>query len=159
MQLLLMRHGEAVDEAPGLGDAGRWLTRRGRDTTREVARWVAAHHPPTEILSSSLVRAVQTAEIVAAAVDLRAPISAHPEVSSGDLRALVGKLALRSAAPRVMVVGHEPILSELLLTLTGDLPWRGFKKSAVCAVAWSGAGASRFEWSLDPDGLSVSHSP
>ena len=38
MDILIIRHGEAVDEAPGLGDAGRWLTGKKRKMTRKVGR-------------------------------------------------------------------------------------------------------------------------
>ena len=70
MLLLLIRHGLAVDDAPGLGDAGRWLTEKGRVATHRVARRVRKLKKlrPTAIWTSALVRSAQTAEVFAAGV-------------------------------------------------------------------------------------------
>ena len=65
MEILLIRHGHAVDEAPGLDDGGRWLSGKGRKVTRRVARWLSEKKKrrPVALWTSPLVRAVQTAEL------------------------------------------------------------------------------------------------
>src|SRR5262245_29492118 len=111
MEILLVRHGHAVDDAPGLGDAGRWLSARGRKTTRRVARWLAKSKKrrPALIWTSPLVRATQTAEIVAAYGNYKGEIRALAELSPGrdpgDLRKLLAEAP--DLGPLVLV-GHEP---------------------------------------------------
>jgi phosphohistidine phosphatase len=158
MHILVMRHGDAVEDAPGLGDGGRWLTGKGRRVTREVAVWLAAKDDrrPTEIWTSPLVRAVQTAEIVAEHAELDDEVSVLGALStSGDPRDVLQALARRHGRGPIAVVGHEPSLSTLARTLLGDVAWPGFKKSGVLAVQWSGHGAAKFEFLLIPKDLRV----
>src|SRR5689334_12282667 len=92
MEILIIRHGEAVDDAPGLGDAGRWLTGKGRKVTRHVADFLAAKDDlrPVEIWSSPLVRAVQTAEIIASAAGITDELTIVRDLAtSGDPKQLL----------------------------------------------------------------------
>lgn len=152
MQILLIRHGHAVEEAPGLGDAGRWLSAKGRKVTRKVARWLgkSSKRRPAVIWTSPLVRAVQTAEIVAAGVDYPGEVKPCAELSPGrDPGDLIKLLASASADSPLALVGHEPSLSLIAGALLGDIGFTGFKKSAVMGLEWAdGKGALRFV--LDP---------
>jgi phosphohistidine phosphatase len=149
MEILLIRHGHAVDEAPGLGDAGRWLSAKGRKTARKVARWLAesSKRRPVAIWTSPLVRAVQTAEIVAAEArfkgELRTSAQLGPGHDPGDLLKLLGSETLDGP---LALVGHEPSLSLIATALLGDIGFTGFKKSAVMGLTWepatNGDGAS-----------------
>ena len=66
MKLYVMRHGPAEDDAPTGRDADRALTAAGRERVAAVAKALSeANESPFAILSSPLVRAMQTAEIVA----------------------------------------------------------------------------------------------
>src|SRR6185369_5592945 len=100
MEILLIRHGQAVEAAVGVGDAGRWLTARGRKATRKLARWLAKRgkRRPATIWTSPLVRAVQTAEIVAAAAGVTGEVEAVAELGPGrDPGDLVKRLAASCA--------------------------------------------------------------
>src|SRR5579875_651208 len=67
--LVLMRHGKAEAHSSG-SDKGRVLTERGRRQASAIARGIAsAGQRPDRIVSSDAVRARQTAEIVAEALD------------------------------------------------------------------------------------------
>jgi len=152
MEILLIRHGQAVDEAPGLGDAGRWLTAKGRKVTRKVARWVAKSDKrrPATIWTSPLVRAVQTAEILAAEVgykgELRCSVQLSPGHDPGDLIKQLGSEAFEGP---LALVGHEPSLSLIANALLGDIGLTGLRKSSVLGLSWAeGRGAFRFL--LDP---------
>jgi phosphohistidine phosphatase len=139
MLLLLIRHGHAVDDAPGLGDAGRWLTEKGRDATHRVARRVRKlkRLRPTAIWTSALVRAAQTAEIFAARVKYEGEVQAVAELSPGrdpgDLVALLGATPMPGP---LALVGHEPSLSQILRVLVGESGIDSFKKSGLVAVEW-----------------------
>jgi phosphohistidine phosphatase len=152
MQILLIRHGNAVEEAPGLGDAGRWLSAKGRKITRKVARWLgkSAKRRPSAIWTSQLVRSVQTAEILAAGVEYEGEVKPCAELSPGrDPGDLIKLLANEPADATLALVGHEPSLSLIAGALLGDIGFTGFKKSAVMALVWAdGKGELRFV--LDP---------
>ena len=136
-----MRHGEAVGEAPGLGDAGRFLTEKGRKITRRTARWLAKKPKrcPAVIWTSPLVRAVQTAEILAEVAG--AGVQVVAELSPGrDPKDLVALLRAETHKGPLALVGHEPSLSLLAAALLGASTLAGFKKSGVVALSFEGVG-------------------
>lgn len=169
MEILIIRHGQAVDDAPGVGDSGRWLTARGRKATRRVARWLVKRKDrrPAAIWTSPLVRAVQTAEILADAAGLDADVSVAPELSPGrDPADLMRALSQHRGAEPLVLVGHEPQLSALVTSLLGDATWLGATgadaeprsklwKSGVVALSWDGRGAAKLRFVFDPKEMSV----
>lgn len=143
-----MRHGPAEDSSPTGRDGDRALTPDGRERTRAVARsLLAENEAPFTIVSSPLVRALQTAEIVAAVTDVEKRVrEAKPAggapgaveirremAPGGDTLGLVLEL-LRAGRKRVMVVGHEPDLSTLVSRLAGRYPEQGMLKSMVVGL-------------------------
>lgn len=140
MEILLIRHGQAVEEAPGLGDAGRWLTAKGRKLTRKVSRWLAKgrRRRPVAVWTSPLVRAVQTAEIVAAKASIEGEVVAVAQLSPGhDPGDLLKLLAEAGVDGPLALVGHEPSLSLIATALLGDTGFGGFKKSGVMGLTWT----------------------
>jgi phosphohistidine phosphatase len=68
MKLYVVRHGPAEDAATSGADSDRALTAAGRERVRAVARaLIEIDEVPRLVVSSPLVRAVQTGEIVALA--------------------------------------------------------------------------------------------
>ncbi len=160
MDILLIRHGQAVDDAPGLGDAGRWLTPKGRKLSRKVARWLAKSDKrrPRVIWTSPLVRAVQTAEILAAEVKYKAELRACAQLSPGhDPGDLLKLLAAEAVDGPLAVVGHEPSLSLIANALLGDVGFSGLKKSGVLGLTWDppAAPAEGAQGELFPPGSSA----
>ncbi len=122
MKLYVMRHGPAEDYSASGRDADRALTSSGRDRVRDVAQALLdADEAPNVILTSPLVRARQTAEIVAAVTDLGARAGAveiAEEIApGGDIAGLARRL-VGAHRKRAMLVGHEPDLSALVHALT-----------------------------------------
>jgi phosphohistidine phosphatase len=145
MEILLIRHGQAVEEAPGMGDGGRWLTAKGRKTTRKVARWLAksGKRRPAALWTSPLLRAAQTAEILATAAGLDGEIPACAQLAPGhDPGDLLKLLAEADVDGPLALVGHEPSLSLIAAALLGDLGFTGLKKSGVLGLTWSPPAAS-----------------
>lgn len=109
-----------------------------------------------QILSSPLLRARQTAEILGKAWKLR--VAEEEGLGNGEHGAVIGSLG-RSGADRVALVGHEPWMSELLsVLLTGDpsLVASEFKKGAAALVTCVGepaAGNFRLSWLVPPGAL------
>ncbi len=116
MDVLLLRHAEAGEAAT---DDARELTPRGRDQARAVAKGMAALDLDIDaVFSSPLPRAVQTAATVAARLGLETTQedALRSGRSAGHALHLLDAHTMRR---RVLLVGHEPQLSSLLLHLTG----------------------------------------
>jgi len=138
MKLYVMRHGPAEDQSNSGQDGDRALTPSGRERVRAVAELlVELDEAPITIITSPLVRAVQTAEIIAAVTlpEANGLVEVRREMSpSGDAVQLIGAL-VAEGRKRVMVVGHEPDLSELVATLLGkDSFRRSFDKAMVVGL-------------------------
>ncbi len=154
IRVTLIRHGLAGDGAPS--DEERALTAKGRQATRRVARALDGRDIRFDcIVSSPLVRAVQTAEIIAAGTHFRGAILVHralaPDAPPAGVVALLRDLA---PARRVALVAHEPILSSLggLLVGQGRLPPLA-KSEALRVRLPDGPGKpGAIRWHIDPDG-------
>jgi phosphohistidine phosphatase len=163
VKLYVMRHGPAEESAPSGADGDRALTSSGRERVRGVAKALgAAGEGPLRIVTSPLVRAVQTAEIVAIVTKLAdrgGSVEVHREMSpGGDAIRLVSRLAAEGAK-RLMVVGHEPDLSSLVANLLGEfaLP---FEKAMVVALQPVAEGEHpRLRFVLDPKSLKLQGDP
>jgi phosphohistidine phosphatase len=102
-----------------MGDAGRPLTKEGIAKMRVGAR--AMHRLGLRldvVLSSPLVRARETAAIVARELGLE--LQLDEKLAPGcDITQLFALLGEQRAAERVMLVGHEPDFSSVIGALTG----------------------------------------
>ncbi len=120
MELYFLRHGIAADAGPaGLGDAGRPLTKEGIAKMQVGARGMRRLGLRLDaLLSSPLVRAHETAAIVARELGLELQLSEKlaPGCDMAQLFVLLGE---NRGAERVMLVGHEPDFSSLIGALTG----------------------------------------
>jgi phosphohistidine phosphatase len=159
VKLYVMRHGPAEDHSESGVDADRALTVSGRERVRAVAAALSeAGEAPLTILTSPLVRAVQTAEIVAVVTELGARdggVTVRRAVGpGGDAERLVRTLASEQKK-RVMVVGHEPDLSGLVASLLGHFG-RSFDKAMVVGLhVPDQGGAVRLRFVLDPKSLEL----
>jgi phosphohistidine phosphatase len=164
MKLYVMRHGPAEQAADSGIDGDRALTAPGRERVRNVAKaLVDAQEEPLNLVTSALVRAVQTAEIVAivtAVGDRDGTVWAHREMAPGGAGV---QLALRLASEgrrRVMLVGHEPDLTGLVSTLLGAPFERPFEKAMVVGLQISPDHAhGRLRFVLEPKTLHIARAP
>ena len=159
MNLYILRHGIAADRgAEYPNDDLRPLTGKGIKRMRREARGMRAIGvAPGVIISSPLVRAIQTAEIVRDGLDAmpQTAISetlvpeAHPQQIIQEL------VKSHSSSSSVMVVGHEPHLSSLVsYILTGKVSWLiTLKKGALCNMDISASGRGQLLWALTPKQL------
>jgi phosphohistidine phosphatase len=142
MRLSLMRHGIAADRtSPEYeNDSERPLTPKGERRVRRAAKGIQASGLSYDlILSSPYLRAKQTAEIVAQIV--RTPegvMLAETLTPRGDPRQLIeGLCAEHRERQDVLLVGHEPYLSQLISTLLTGGPNLSveMKRGALCALS------------------------
>jgi phosphohistidine phosphatase len=153
VRLHLLRHAHAGDALEWQGDDDlRPLTSRGRKQAERLGRFMCEHGiRPDVIVSSPLVRALQTAEIVAAELGMTVRRDARlaSDFGKGDLWALLDELGAREP----LLVGHEPDLSALLSYLT-DSPGLPMKKGTLATVDLEtrlADGDGVLRWLLPPD--------
>lgn len=146
-QLWLLRHGDAEphDSAP---DDERRLTERGEAQARTAGAALAALGLPVSLaFTSPKVRARDTAALACAALGVTA--SEHAPLSGGfDRGDAVELLQAAGADERLLLVGHEPDLSQLVHDLTGariDL-----KKGGVAGMRVGAGGGSELLVLLRP---------
>lgn len=150
-----MRHGEAVD-GHGCPDAHRYLTAAGRETSRAVAVQLRElGHAPTHIYTSPLVRAVQTAELLAQTVGTPGPtVVVHAPLSpSGTTAQALSVLERHDTDDVVALVTHEPTVRSLaghLSGLGGAFP--RFRTSGVAVMSFDDS-TGRLLGRFDPDAM------
>ena len=128
-----MRHGPAEDQAPTGRDFDRKLTSSGRARTELAAHELGRWERPKRVISSPLVRTVETAEVLIAALGLDFDLETREELApGGDGLHLLGELASQGAK-RVIVIGHEPDVSSLAALLLPS--WaRSFDKAMIVGL-------------------------
>jgi len=112
VHVFLVRHAEA---AVGEPDELRRLTPAGRDAARALGERLAEVRP-TAVVSSPLLRARETADLIARACNLEATTDDNlaPGATAETLRETTG-----DGDGIVVAVGHQPDCSEIVLELTG----------------------------------------
>jgi len=127
MLVFLVRHAHSEAGEP---DELRPLSQRGREEARALAGRLAGHPTPPElVLSSPLLRALETAEAIAeaASVELRVDERLAPGTTTEDLRE-----AVREVVGPVAAICHQPDCSEIALELTSEDP--GFPPGGVAEI-------------------------
>ncbi len=122
MELYFLRHGDAGNPTGWKGtDEQRPLSKEGAALMQREAAAIALLRLPLDaILTSPLVRARQTAEIVARATGLLDGVSIEerlrPGFGTGELEGILGA---HRASRGLMLVGHEPDFSRVISICTG----------------------------------------
>lgn len=143
MQLLVIRHGIAEDAetfaATGQNDSLRPLTKAGKRKMKEVAAGLREIVDNVDVIAASpLLRAQQTAEIVADAYGDIAVSTVQALSPGSNPSALVAWLGKQGRAEVVAVVGHEPHLGMLVTWLMTE--------ARESRVAMSKGGAALLEF-------------
>ena len=138
-RLTLLRHGEATPvgkDGPG-GDFARTLTRRGEREAWESATLIASlPQPPACVLASEAPRARQTATIALDALGLPSRLlNVDPHLYLADVRGLLEAIAaVDDACTHLLVVGHNPGLSELVHVLAPGSAFGSLATGAWCTL-------------------------
>jgi phosphohistidine phosphatase len=125
MQLYIVRHGIAIDrEDPKCPpDPQRYLTEEGVEKTKQVAKGLAALGVTADLLlSSPYVRAAQTAEIFAAALEYPKQKIRRTDLllPGAEPSLLFRELAKDRQASSVFLFGHAPQLDDVVATALGS---------------------------------------
>lgn len=139
--LLLMRHAKSSWKDTELPDHERPLTKRGKRNAARIGRLLReADQVPHLILTSPARRAVDTADSVADQSRYKGEVKVCDELYLAAPDAIIQVLqSLDGPYERVLVVGHNPGLEELLEKLTGKaeaLPTAAVAQVALPVQAW-----------------------
>lgn len=133
IELILVRHAKSDWGVPGLDDHERPLNGRGeRDAPVMAERLAQTGVEVDRIVSSTAVRARTTARAFGPALGVE--VELDPELYGAPASTLLTK-AVEASVSSVMVVAHNPGISDLAARLSGG----GIEHMPTCAVA-------RFEW-------------
>jgi len=154
LDIFIVRHGIAYEQdlLRWPDDAERPLTMEGEVAFRKAARGLAQlTDPPSMVLASPYVRAWRTAEILSEEAGWPQPEPFKALEASRDAQGVLDELNDIEGGPSIALVGHEPMLSELISLLVGEANVE-LKKGAVArldAHALTRAGAT-LRWLLPP---------
>jgi len=139
-RLFLIRHAKA-EPSVGRDDYERALTERGREDARRVAEVLAARDMlPDILIHSGALRTKQTAEIFASEWPRRVELREAPALYDATLDTLFDcARALSDSCANVGLVGHNPGIEELAVSLAGSGVYSELRRMAAkfptCAVA------------------------
>ena len=160
MDLLIIRHAAAEDREEfarkGRPDSERPLTKRGVERMQMAARGLTTMALPIErLISSPAVRAVQTAEIIAPAVECRQIEQEGVFAPEAPSHMAVEWLRKQPRVDGMAVVGHEPNISQLAESLIAGRPQGNMplKKGGMILIRFDNAigyGNGKLVWALPP---------
>lgn len=157
MLLVLFRHGPAGTPLPSRGpdDAKRPLSPRGVEKTRRAAlglKRVLDTEP--RIVSSPLVRAKETADLLAAAYVPMLQVEIMEELAPGRSQEEILARIVEQGNGTVVLVGHEPGLGHLAgVLVTGAQMTLPLKKAGACGIELEGTvapGQGELMWFATP---------
>jgi len=138
-ELILMRHAKS-DWPEGVADFNRPLKKRGRKAAQAMGEWLLANKLlPDWIVASPAQRARETAEKLCKGLGLKKREAIHYDDRIYEASISVLKTVLTDCptfSMRVLLVGHNPGLDELLLNLVKDVtPAEDGKIFATATIA------------------------
>jgi phosphohistidine phosphatase len=136
-------------------DDYRVLSPGGREIVGRIGRWCVEQHIRIEqIISSPLVRAVQTAEILSGLIcpekDVEVALPLTAGSSTGDLLRF---LPLHQHLKSLALIGHEPTMGMMVSALLNLEKKVSFSPGAICCLALHGADQTpraSFGWMVQP---------
>jgi len=143
--LLLMRHAKSSWDDETLEDHDRPLNKRGLRAAPRMGRLLAALElSPDFIVSSTALRAMETARLVAAECSYSGIIREDPSLYLASAEAYVAAARrLRKQVQRPLIIGHNPGLESLLRHLTAvdmHIPTGAIARLDLPDISWSDLG-------------------
>lgn len=158
MQIILIRHAEAVECSEELSDADRMLSDVGRDQARDLAQGLVARGVEVgAVVSSPYVRAMETASELLQALKPELPeIFKTKLLAPGRLRPRkLTRFLTELGRNSVAIVGHMPELGEygewLLGARGGSLPLEKGAAACIRLEEQAGKGDGQLLWLVTPE--------
>lgn len=156
MDVYFLRHGDAEPAKPGSSDSERNLTAEGQEQVRAVVELARDAGLQVEVIvSSPYVRALQSARIAAEVLGAeQEPVPAEALAPGGTPFGIWDEIRLYPQVKGLLLVGHEPLISETISTFLGcSAVVVDVKKGALVALELSIAGTrprGMVKWILTP---------
>ena len=157
--VLLMRHGKSAWDEEGVEDHDRSLAKRGKREAAHMGQALRAHNLlPDVILSSTAKRARSTTRRVVEASEYSGEVIYDERLYLQGLEPYLERLSsLPDEAQNALVIGHNPLLEELTLLLSGEavrLPTAAVACVDLPITSWAGLNAGtkgKLRCLLQPD--------
>jgi phosphohistidine phosphatase len=154
-RLYLVRHGIAVPHGTrGVAEDERPLTEKGERRMNQIGRGLRALGLKVDrIVTSPLPRASRTAEIVADCLGMSCVLERSDILRPDRDAASIGEWALNQPELRMMLVGHNPNISELVGWLIDGEAGRNaceMRKGGVASLGRGTNGAMVLDWLAPP---------
>lgn len=152
MELILIRHGKAQKRGSVFPDRKRKLVTKGINQLNQDIPYLNHHLKSRKkiyLWSSSILRAMETAEIIKNICGIN-EIVVQDFIGLGDFDGLSRKLKQMNEASTVIIVGHEPDLSEWTCKITKNNV--AFKKGAAALIEIHPAEklVGKIKWMAEP---------
>jgi phosphohistidine phosphatase len=163
MNLYLMRHAIAIEPDENTEDSQRPLSEKGRKRLEKIARNLEKLDLSFDlILTSPYLRARQTADVVADALNLKPKHVVESEnlVPLGFVDQLIEEINAHEPIEFLLIVGHEPFLSQLIgMLVAGDASLSiEMKQAGLCRLSIESLIYGRcatLEWLMTPAQLTA----
>ncbi|HID81923.1 MAG TPA: histidine phosphatase family protein [Chromatiales bacterium] len=157
-KLILFRHAKSDWDSGAENDHGRPLAERGIHAAEKMGLFLAAAGQlPDHIISSSANLAVETIEQASTAGGWNIPVDVSDDLYTSSASSLIRFLhQLSNELDSVMLVGHEPVWSELTSLLVGGgnirMPTAAVVKINLFVDEWAGLkpGCGELSWLVKP---------
>lgn len=157
-KLILFRHAKSDWDGDAENDHSRHLAERGVNAAEKVGLFLAASGQlPDHIISSSAKRALETIELASSAGGWNIPIDASDDLYATSASSVISFLRqLPNELDSVMLVGHEPVWSELTSSLIGGgnirMPTAAIAKINLFVDEWAAVmpGSGELSWLVKP---------
>ncbi|ACZ00341.1 SixA phosphatase family protein [Thermomonospora curvata] len=132
--LIVLRHAKAVDGA-GMADIDRPLASRGHRDAAATGQWLRENDlVPDLVLCSTAVRTRETLEDLA----LPSPVEFEPGLYDNHVDIAFSLIReVDDDVDRLLVIGHNPSMHQLVYDLTGGAP-ESFPTCALAVIELSG---------------------
>lgn len=140
--LYIIRHAKSSWEEGDINDMVRPLNEKGKTASLIIGNWLNHQKiKPDFVMTSPATRALHTSINISSWVDF--PISKmdiDPVLYFGNVKSICEKLVLLDQSSKVIdkvfLIGHEPILSDLINKLTKDVLVK-FPTTALYSISWN----------------------
>lgn len=166
MDIYIIRHGVAADLDSEIAEEGyRYITIHGRNHCKIVAQRLKDMKVKFDlILSSPLVRAIQTAEVFASALKYDSEVKTAIELVGGySFNRFLQLLRRNSHHKSIGIFGHAPDVNSYSLNLIKENNSKGmqlnFKNTSVCKIDFdTKEETGRFVWFLNSENMKLTES-
>ncbi|MEJ6509657.1 MAG: histidine phosphatase family protein [Octadecabacter sp.] len=134
-RLILIRHAKSSWDDPFGDDHARTINTRGREAAAAIGKWLVANgYQPDLVLISDAVRAVETSELVLAALDPNTTTKYKPSLYHASPDTILD-IVQREDAKCIAVIAHNPGIGMLAFGLAAQAPdHRRFDDYPTCAT-------------------------